>query len=86
MLSSNDLNAMISIFVDRNVCELNDSDLISASQRNGKKFTLTDIRRLVQTIGTSLFQLQDNDDWSFTVKVEPAVSSSISLLLLVIHY
>lgn len=69
------LNEIIFIFIQRNVCELSDNDLSIALKTNGKDCSIEEIHRVVQSLGSSLFQLWDNDNWTSFIRVEPTVSS-----------
>ncbi len=69
-----DLNEIISIFLQRNVNELNDDDLNMALEDKGKLCSAKELRRIVQSFGSSLFQLRCNKEGIFLVRIEPKVS------------
>src|SRR5689334_22870560 len=69
-MSVNSLNEIISIFLHRNVNELSDNDLSTAI---GNKCTVEDIHQVVQSFGSSLFQLQCNKKGIYLVRIEPKV-------------
>ncbi len=81
-MTVNHLNEIISIFIQRNVCELSDHDLSTAFETNGEACSDEDIRRIVQSFGASLFKLRLNKDGTYFIKIEPTVSSFIYFLLL----
>ena len=74
-MSVNYLNEIISIFLQRGVNELSDKDLSTAIEAKGKVCSTEEIHRVVQIIGSSLFQLQCNKEGIFLVRIELKVSS-----------
>jgi hypothetical protein len=70
----NYLNEIISVFLDQNVNQLSDNDLSTAIEAKGKIFSAEEIRRVVQSSGLSVFQLQCNREGIFFVRIEPKVS------------
>jgi len=74
-MSINYLNEIISIFLQRDVNELSDKDLSTAIVAKGNICSSEEIRHVVQSFGSSLFQLRCNREGIFLVRIEPKVSS-----------
>ncbi|CAF1000281.1 unnamed protein product [Rotaria sordida] len=72
-MAINYLNEIISIFLQRNVNELSDNDLCTIIKNNGKTCSIEDVRHVVQSLGSSLFQLQYNHENIFLVRIEPTI-------------
>jgi hypothetical protein len=82
-MSVDHLNEIISIFIQQNTYELSDSDLSNACRHSGRPCSTEEIRQVVQSLGSSLFQFRLNNDGVFVFRVEPTVRSFN--LFLVIH-
>ena len=73
-MSKSNLQDIISAFLQRNVNELIDQDLIATIARTGKNCSTEDIHRTVRSNGSSLFQLRCEKDGRFFVRIAPQVN------------
>lgn len=74
-MAVNYLNEIISIFLHRNVDELGDEILSTTIERKGHLCPVQNIRQVVQSSGSSLFQLWCNKDGKTFVRLQPKVRS-----------
>ncbi len=72
-MSVNYLNEIISVFLKQRVNELSEKDLSTAIETVGKVCSIEQIHHVVQSNGSSLFQIRCNKDGIFLVYVEPKV-------------
>ena len=77
-MSVRDLNGIVSVFVQRNTRSLNGDQLNSALQLDG---TSSHVRAVVQSFGSSLFQLHDHPDGTFSVLLQPTVRLSSNSII-----
>jgi hypothetical protein len=70
-----DLNEIISVFLQRHINELTLSDVNNALEVNGKSLSVAEIRHVVCSLGSSLFQIRANSDGIICIRVDPTVSS-----------
>ncbi|CAM4906998.1 unnamed protein product [Rotaria socialis] len=73
MAAVNCLNEIISIFLQLNVIELSDHELNIAIKGHGKTFSVVEIRRAVQLLGSSLFHFESSQEGLFLIRVEPTI-------------
>ncbi|CAF3757861.1 unnamed protein product [Rotaria socialis] len=73
MAAVNCLNEIISIFLQLNVIELSDHELNIAIKGHGKTFSVVEIRRAVQLLGSSLFHFESSQEGLFFIRVEPTI-------------
>jgi uncharacterized SAM-dependent methyltransferase len=69
------LNEIIRVFLQRNVIQLISSDVSVDIEANGTTLSTTEIYRVVNSLGSSLFHLRDNNDDTFFIRINPTVSS-----------
>lgn len=70
----NDLQEIMAVFVRQKALELSDAELLGALKSKDDDYSTEKLRRAVQLQSSSLFQLQENDETSFSVRLEPTVS------------
>ena len=80
MTQINDLQKILAIFLQRKRLELTDSELCSALQTDDDDFSSEKLRRTVQSQCSSLFQIHDNADRTFAVRIEPTVRADLKHL------
>ena len=78
-MSSNDLQQIAEIFLVRNAIELNDRELCESLRQHGTSLSSNDLLHIVQSVGSSLFELQFHSN-SFLVRLEPKVNVFSSLV------
>ena len=79
-MAVNYLNEIISIFLQRDVNELSDNDLSNILKTKDENCSAEEIHRIVQSLGSSLFQLQHKKENGYSVLVKTKVSSFYQLL------
>lgn len=73
-MAANYLNEIILIFLQRNTNELSVDDLSAALRTNSTPCSAEEIRQIVQTLGSSLFRLQYNEEKSTIVRTQTKVT------------
>ena len=81
MAEVNDLRQIISVFLQRCVLELSDAALCSDLDTNDDHLSTERLRRIVESQGSTLFQLHFNEDHTFSVRLEPTVGANTVIVL-----
>lgn len=76
VMQVNALQHIILVFLQRRVSVLTDADLFSALDTDDDGYSTEKLRRILQSQGSALFQLQVNDDQTFSVRLEPTVGAN----------
>ncbi|CAF2687797.1 unnamed protein product [Rotaria sp. Silwood2] len=72
-MTVNYLNEIISIFLQRNIKEIGDNELSIAMRNDGKPCSIEEIRRIIQSFGSSLFRCRYSQEDVLLVQIEPLI-------------
>ncbi len=72
---------IISVFLDKHVLTLKDSEISLALVAQGIPLYTEEVRRYAQSLSPALFQLLFNKDSSMTIQVDPRVIHFLSIHL-----
>jgi hypothetical protein len=78
-------DSIISVFLDKQAHVLKDTELCNALVNQGIPCNVDDIRRHVQLLSPSLFQLTLNKDGTQIIRVEPKVNDLFLRCLIVCY-
>ena len=79
-ITTNDLQEIAEIFLSKGAIELEDQELIESLRQCGTSLSSADLRHIVQSVGSSLFELDCHSN-SFLVRLEPKVKLSLRSLV-----
>jgi hypothetical protein len=75
MTGVEDLQQVIAVFLQQEVLELIDAHLCSALGIDNDAYLIDRLYQIVKSQGSALFQVNSNEDWTFSVRVEPTVGA-----------